>query len=253
MCVPLDRRRPGLDGVGAKWRREVPPPRRLTAREQYLPWAVLSFPSRCRRVNHSAPAVGTLAARRCLLKGCERWFLPHRPQARYCSPACQKAARRWRRWHASQRYRATTNGKQHRRDQARRYRNRAQQSLPLPEPAASDTRSRAESLPWSMRSRPPPIRHRRLPSPPTARASAQPKFRKIPAACLATARLLRPFPPCAAVSSSKNSVPARVARRYGEFDSGKPDSDCRRRLGCRPRHRCHRGPPQLGSVHVVTY
>ena len=24
--------------------------------------------------------------RRCLLKGCERWFLPPRPQARYCSP-----------------------------------------------------------------------------------------------------------------------------------------------------------------------
>ena len=27
--------------------------------------------------------------RRCLLKGCERWFLPKRPQARFCSPACQ--------------------------------------------------------------------------------------------------------------------------------------------------------------------
>ena len=52
---------PGLDVGGAKWRREVPPPRRLTAREQSLPWAVLSFPSRCRRVNYSAPAAGTLA------------------------------------------------------------------------------------------------------------------------------------------------------------------------------------------------
>ncbi len=71
---------------------------------------------------------------RCLLKGCERWFLSHQPQARYCSPDCQKAARRWRCWHACQRYRATTNGKQHRRDQSRRYRNRAQQSLPLPAP-----------------------------------------------------------------------------------------------------------------------
>ena len=60
--------------------------------------------------------------RRCLLKGCERWFLPQRPQARYCGPACQRAARRWRRWHAAQRYRATAHGKQRRRDQARRYR-----------------------------------------------------------------------------------------------------------------------------------
>src|SRR5271157_1353520 len=33
----------------------------------------------------------------------------------------------------------------------------------------------SQSLPWSMRSRP-PLPHRRLPSPPTARASAQPKF-----------------------------------------------------------------------------
>ena len=43
--------------------------------------------------------------RRCLLKGCEHWFLPRRPQARYCSPACQGRARRWRGWFASQRYR----------------------------------------------------------------------------------------------------------------------------------------------------
>jgi hypothetical protein len=72
--------------------------------------------------------------RQCLLKGCECWFLPQRPQARYCSPACQRAARRWRRWHASQRYRATTQGKQHRRDQARRYRSRRQQRSTGPEP-----------------------------------------------------------------------------------------------------------------------
>jgi len=72
--------------------------------------------------------------RRCLLKDCERWFLPRHPRARYCSPDCQKAAQRWRRWHASQRYRATNNGKQRRRDQSRRYRSRARQSLPLPQP-----------------------------------------------------------------------------------------------------------------------
>ena len=45
--------------------------------------------------------------RRCLLKGCERLFWPRHPQSRYCSEACQQAARRWRRWQASQQYRAT--------------------------------------------------------------------------------------------------------------------------------------------------
>src|SRR5580658_690477 len=51
----------GVHVGGAKWRREVPPPRRLTARELVLPWAHLSFPARWRRVNQAAVAVGTLA------------------------------------------------------------------------------------------------------------------------------------------------------------------------------------------------
>ena len=72
--------------------------------------------------------------RRCLLKGCERWFLSRRPQARYCGPACQHAARRWWRWLASQRYRATPNGQEHRRDQARRHRCRVRQRSSLPQP-----------------------------------------------------------------------------------------------------------------------
>jgi hypothetical protein len=74
--------------------------------------------------------------RRCLLKGCEAWFLPTRSQARYCSPACQQAARRWRRWHAAQRYRATANGKERRRDQSQRYRAR-QRQRPVREPVAA--------------------------------------------------------------------------------------------------------------------
>ena len=48
--------------IGAKWRREVPPSRRLTAREQSLPWAILSFPAHCCRVNRPNLAVGTQAA-----------------------------------------------------------------------------------------------------------------------------------------------------------------------------------------------
>ena len=72
--------------------------------------------------------------RRCLLKGCERWFLPRHPQARYCSLDCRKAAGRWRVWLACQRYRATPNGRQHRRDQAQRYRVRVHQRCPLSQP-----------------------------------------------------------------------------------------------------------------------
>jgi hypothetical protein len=84
--------------------------------------------------HHRPPGQGLPCARarphgcrRCLLKGCERWFRPSRPQARYCSPACQRAARQWRRWRAGQRYRATDHGKEHRRDQSQRYRQRQRQ------------------------------------------------------------------------------------------------------------------------------
>lgn len=76
--------------------------------------------------------------RRCLLKGCERWFLPPWPQARYCSFACRKAAERWRSWHAGQTYRATVQGKDRRREQARRHRERAQQRSALAESAAPE-------------------------------------------------------------------------------------------------------------------
>jgi len=71
-------------------------------------------------------------SRRCLLKGCERWFPPTRPQSRYCSPQCQKAARQWRRWQAAQRYRASDHGKQRRRDQSQRYRQRQREARAIP-------------------------------------------------------------------------------------------------------------------------
>jgi hypothetical protein len=72
---------------------------------------------------------------RCLLKGCERWFLPPWPQARYCSPTCQKAAAHWRCWHASQTYRATIQGKKRRREQAQRHRERQRRQAAFAEPA----------------------------------------------------------------------------------------------------------------------
>ena len=80
--------------------------------------------------------------RRCLLKGCERFFRPARPQSRYCSAACCHAARRWRRRQASRRWRASEPGKARRREQCRRARRRIPlvvlPELPsVPEPVAS--------------------------------------------------------------------------------------------------------------------
>lgn len=62
--------------------------------------------------------------RQCLLKDCEGWFEPARPQSRYCSGACALAARRWRCVQASRRYRASVGGRERRREQNRRYRQR---------------------------------------------------------------------------------------------------------------------------------
>jgi hypothetical protein len=62
--------------------------------------------------------------RRCLLKGCERLFWPRHWRSRFCSEACQQKARRWQRWHASQKYRATEAGRTHRQEQSRRHRQR---------------------------------------------------------------------------------------------------------------------------------
>jgi hypothetical protein len=73
---------------------------------------------------------------RCLLKGCKRWFLPPRPQARYCSAACREAAGHWRSWYAGQTYRATIGGKERRREQARRHRERERQRATPAEPAS---------------------------------------------------------------------------------------------------------------------
>lgn len=70
---------------------------------------------------------GHCRRRICLMKGCEEWFSPHHPLARYCSEGCREAARRWSRWQAARRYRASEHGKQCRRQQASRYRQRVRQ------------------------------------------------------------------------------------------------------------------------------
>lgn len=67
-----------------------------------------------------------LGQRRCLLKGCERSFHPRHPLSRYCGAECAQAARRWQQRTANQRYRASSQGRERRREQARRYRVAAQ-------------------------------------------------------------------------------------------------------------------------------
>lgn len=62
--------------------------------------------------------------RRCLLKGCEKEFVPQHPLSRYCSPACLAAARRWSQRDANQRYRTSEGGRRCRREQSCRYRRR---------------------------------------------------------------------------------------------------------------------------------
>ena len=79
--------------------------------------------------------------RRCLLKGCEQRFHPRQARQRYCSEECREAARKWSRWKAQQRYRATRAGKQKRNGQSRRYRERVKSRKP-PEPEAVNEAAR---------------------------------------------------------------------------------------------------------------
>jgi hypothetical protein len=79
--------------------------------------------------------------RRCLLKGCEQRFHQRQSSQRYCSAECQKAVRKWSRWKAQQRYRATKSGKEKRTDQSRRYRERIKSRKP-PEPEADNEAAR---------------------------------------------------------------------------------------------------------------
>jgi hypothetical protein len=68
--------------------------------------------------------------RLCLLKGCEQRFHPRQSRQRYCCERCRAAARKWSRWKAQQRYRATKAGKQRRNGQSQRYRERVRRRKP---------------------------------------------------------------------------------------------------------------------------
>ena len=77
--------------------------------------------------------------RRCLLKGCERFFRPGCSQSRYCGSACRAEAHRWRLWRASQRWRDKESGKSCRREQSRRYRARVRERLSIAGLAAASS------------------------------------------------------------------------------------------------------------------
>jgi hypothetical protein len=66
----------------------------------------------------------------CLLKGCEQRFHPRQARQRYCCERCRAAARKWSRWKAQQRYRATKTGKTRRNGQSQRYRERVRRRKP---------------------------------------------------------------------------------------------------------------------------
>ncbi len=176
--------------------------------------------------------------RRCLLKGCERWFLPQRPQACYCSAACRHAAVRWRRWHAAQRYRATMHGKQRRREQSRRYRSSRHQRSSPTEMTPSPLDVEPESPPTSDPSATPPAASEgqrpgeipeKKPGLPCDRPGCYAVF-------LPTAR----SPQQHFCSCHCRQALRRVRQREAQLR-------LRRRCGGPPQRRCHRGPPAVAS------
>ena len=117
-----------------------------------MPWRGLSFPSRAGSFWEPSPPMGPPESptrprknqaagrrkhssrqprsRQCLLKDCDQHFHPQQARQRYCSAGCRAAARKWSRWKAQQRYRATKSGKEKRTDQNRRYRQRVKSRKP---------------------------------------------------------------------------------------------------------------------------
>jgi hypothetical protein len=78
----------------------------------------------CQRPEGQGPGPRRPRVRRCLLKDCERDFVPDEPLSRYCGEACSAEARRWSQREANRRYRASEGGRRCRREQACRYRQR---------------------------------------------------------------------------------------------------------------------------------
>jgi predicted nucleic acid-binding Zn ribbon protein len=99
MCLPRFKHKPGRFERTERRKRQAPRPRPRPRPHQPRP-------------------------RQCLLKGCERWFRPRRASERYCSPKCRQEARKWSQWKAQQKYRKTLAGREKRKGQSQRYRER---------------------------------------------------------------------------------------------------------------------------------
>jgi hypothetical protein len=198
---------------------------------------------------------------RCLLKGCECWFLPRWPQARYCSKACRKAARYWQVWYANQRYRASDQGKERRRDQNRRYRERRRQRPPPADTPHPTPQLEPTSPMIDAETHPRTVPHLDLASP-VIEAETHPRI----------------VPPPAVPAASEGERPREIAQKSRGRPCCRPGcyvlflpslhgpeqkfcSDLcrkalrrvrqrearlrhRRRRGTRPLHRPHRGPPR---------
>jgi len=66
--------------------------------------------------------------RRCLLKGCNRWYCPICALCRYCSKECKDSARVWSQAQARKHYRRSAKGRHCRNNQNRRYRERCKEN-----------------------------------------------------------------------------------------------------------------------------
>ena len=88
-------------------------------------------PSQHRQIpgQHQAPCARGSSPRQrlCLLRGCEKLFVPLKRPERYCGGACRAAARRWQLWHTRHTYRRSEKGRERRLEQSRRRRERARE------------------------------------------------------------------------------------------------------------------------------
>jgi hypothetical protein len=104
-----------------------------------LPWAlprVLQVTPKIKSRGGSVWRAGRGPGGVCL-KAAGSAFDPIRRQ-RYCSERCREAARKWSRWKAQQRYRATTAGKERRNGQSLRYRERVRSRKPAESEAVDE-------------------------------------------------------------------------------------------------------------------
>src|SRR5438093_1554971 len=118
--------------------------------------------------------------RPCLLKGCEQRFHPRQARQHYCIAECRKEARRWSRWKAQDRYRATRAGRQKRNGQGRRYRERVKSRKP-PEPEAVNDPARVITTEHFFRALLRPARLLRELRTPTAKSFTALLFAHLPA------------------------------------------------------------------------